>query len=287
MSAIFKKELKQYFTSMIGFVFIAFFLVIVGLYFMVISLMNGQANFSYVLSGIQFLFILSVPILTMKIIADENRQKTDQLLYTAPVSIGKIIAGKYFALISLFGIGILIICLYPLILSSFGEIDFAIAYGSILGFFLMGCSYIAIGLFISALTDSQVIAAVISFAVMIFTYLMTSLASMLPSGHLFVFYTCVVLVILICILIQNMIHNGWMTAFLGVLAEVGLVIAFVFKEEWFDGLLVKFLGAVSITERYNNFCLGIFDISALIYYISISFIFVFITVQKIKKKRWS
>ena len=91
MLAVYKKELKQYFTSMLGFVFIAFFLVITGLYFMIFCLMNQMANFSYVMNGIQFLFVLSVPILTMKIIADENRQKTDQLLYTAPVSISKII----------------------------------------------------------------------------------------------------------------------------------------------------------------------------------------------------
>ena len=152
MLAVYKKELKQYFTSMLGFVFIAFFLVITGLYFMIFCLMNQMANFSYVMNGIQFLFVLSVPILTMKIIADENRQKTDQLLYTAPVSISKIIVGKYLALVSMFGIAILIVCLYPLLLSTFGTVDFAIAYGSIFGFFLMGSAYIAIGLFISSLT---------------------------------------------------------------------------------------------------------------------------------------
>ncbi len=287
MLAVYKKELKQYFTSMIGFVFIAFFLIIVGLYFMIYCLMNQMANFSYVMSGIQFLFILSVPILTMKIIAEENRQKTDQLLYTAPISIVKIIAGKYFALVSLFGISMLIVCLYPLLLSSFGTVDFAIAYGSILGFFLMGCAYIAIGLFISSLTESQVIAAVISFAVMIFTYLMTSLASMLPSDHLSVFYMCAALVILICVLIHQMHHNGWVTLFLTILCEGALIALFFVKESLFDGLIVNILGTVSVTERYSNFSLGIFDISALIYYISISFIFVFITIQKIKKKRWS
>lgn len=287
MLAVYKKELRQYFTSMIGFVFIAFFLIITGLYFMIICLMNQLANFSYVLSGVQFLFVLSVPILTMKVVAEENRQKTDQLLYTAPVSVGKIVLGKYLALVSVFGIAMLIISLYPLILSTFGTVDFAIAYGSIFGFFLLGATYIAIGLFISSLTESQVIAAVISFGVMIFTYLMTSLAGLLPSSYLAVFYMCVGLVLIVCILLHQMHHNIWATILLTVLCEAALVAVFWVKESLFDGLIVKILGTISISERYNNFQLGIFDISALIYYLSVSFIFVFLTVQKIKKQRWS
>ena len=195
MLAVYKKELKSYFTSVIGWVFIAFFLILVGLYFMVYNLMNGYTDFSPVFSGVELFFILLlVPVLTMRIIAEENRQKTDQLLYTSPVSITKIILGKYLALITLFGIAMLVVCLYPLILSGLVKqvatgteaVDFAIAYGSILGFFLLGAAYIAIGMFISSLTESQVIAAVASGVIMIFTYLMTSLAGLLPSGHTFV-----------------------------------------------------------------------------------------------------
>lgn len=287
MIAVFKKELKSYFTSMIGFVFLAMFLVIVGLYFMIYNLMQQYADFSYVLSGIQFLFVLLVPILTMRIIAEENRQKTDQLLYTAPVSISKIIAGKYLALISLFGIGILIICLYPLILSSFGVVDFAIAYGSIFGFFLLGSAYIAIGLFISSLTESQVIAAVISFVVMLFTYLMTSIAQLLPSDNFSVLLMFIALFILVCVLLQQMIHNVWATTFIGIIGVVAMVVVYFIKPELYDNLMVNVLGTLSIATRYENFSLGIFDISALIYYLSISFVFVFLTVQKVRKQRWS
>ena len=177
MLAVYKKELKSYFTSVIGWVFIAFFLILVGLYFMVYNLMNGYTDFSPVFSGVELFFILLlVPVLTMRIIAEENRQKTDQLLYTSPVSITKIILGKYLALITLFGIAMLVVCLYPLILSGLVKqvatgteaVDFAIAYGSILGFFLLGAAYIAIGMFISSLTESQVIAAVASGVIMIF-----------------------------------------------------------------------------------------------------------------------
>lgn len=295
MLAVYKKELRTYFTSMIGWVFIAFMLVLVGLYFMVNNLFNGLTNFSYVFQGVQMFFVLLlVPVLTMRIVAEENRQKTDQLLYTSPVSITKIILGKYMALLTLFGISMLIVCLYPLILSGLVKevatgtesVDFAIAYGSILGFFLLGAAYIAIGMFISSLSESQVIAAVASGVIMIFTYLMTSLASLLPSDHTFVFWFFAVLVALLSFCLNLWIHNGWLAALVGIIAEAGLTAAFIFKTEAFDGLLGNVLSSISIVDRYTNFTLGIFDVSALIYYVSVSFLFVFITIQRIRKQRW-
>lgn len=296
MLAIYKKELRSYFTSMIGWVFIAFMLVLVGLYFMVYNLLNGYTNFSYVFQGVQMFFVfLLVPVLTMRIVAEENRQKTDQLLYTAPVSISKIIMGKYLALITLFGLAMLVVCLYPLILSGLVKgvatgtesVDFAIAYGSALGFFLLGSAYIAIGLFISSLTESQVIAAVASGVIMIFTYLMSSLASLLPSGHTFSFWFLAVLAAALAFGLYMWIHNGWMAALVGLIAEIALTVTFILNTEAFDGILRKSLEAVSIIERYDNFTLGIFDVSALIYYLSVCFLFVFITIQRIRKKRWS
>lgn len=296
MLAVYKKELRSYFTSMIGWVFIAFFLVLVGLYFMVYNLMNGYTDISYVFQGIEMFFILLlVPVLTMRIIAEENRQKTDQLLYTSPVSITKIILGKYFALITLLGIAMLIVCVYPLILSGLVKeaatgtesVDFAIAYGSALGFFLLGSAYIAIGMFISSLTESQVIAAVASGVIMIFTYLMTSLAQMLPTGHTFVFWFFAALVVILAFVLNIWIHNAWLSALIGILAEIGLTVTFILNTEAFDNLLGNTLSSISIVDRYSNFTLGIFDVSALIYYLSVCFLFVFITIQRIKKKRWN
>lgn len=296
MLAVYKKELRSYFTSMIGWVFIAFLLVLVGLYFMVYNLMNGYTNFSYVFQGVQMFFILLlVPVLTMRIVAEENRQKTDQLLYTSPVSVTKIILGKYLALLTLFAAAMAIICIYPLILSGLVKqvatgtesVDYAIAYGSALGFFLLGAAYIAIGLFISSLTESQVIAAVASGVIMIFTYLMTSLAELLPTGHTFVFWFLAVLVVILAFGLNAWIHNGWLAALIGIVAEIALTAVFILNTEAFDNLLGNTLSSISIIDRYNNFTLGIFDVSALIYYLSVSFLFVFITIQRIKKKRWN
>ncbi|MCR5796654.1 MAG: ABC transporter permease subunit [Eubacterium sp.] len=296
MLAVYKKELRSYFTSMIGWVFIAFFLVLVGLYFMVYNLMNGYTDFGAVFSGIEMFFILLlVPVLTMRIIAEENRQKTDQLLYTSPVSITKIIVGKYLALITLFGMAMAVVSTYPLILSGLVKdvatnnesVDFAMAYGSILGFFLLGSAYIAIGLFISSLTESQVISAVVSGIIMIFTYLMTSLATMLPANHTFVFWFLAALIIVIAIILGFWIHNPWMTALVAIVAEVVLTALFILKTESFDGLIGNALSSISIVDKYQNFAMGIFDVNALVYYISVAFIFVFVTIQRIKKKRWN
>ncbi len=296
MLAVYKKELRSYFTSMIGWVFIAIFLVLAGLYFMVSNLLNGLTNFSYVYQGIEFYFVvLLVPVLTMRIVAEENRQKTDQLLYTSPVSIGKIMIGKYLALLTLFGAAMLVVCTYPLILSGLVKkaatgvesVDFAIAYGSTLGFFLLGAAYIAIGMFISSLTESQVIAAVASGLIMIFTYLMTSIAQMLPQNHVFTFWFLAVLIVLLCIGLYFWIHNIWLSVILGVVAEGVLITLYFLFTAKFDALLGNVLGAISIIERYNNFLLGIFDVSALVYYLSVSFLFVFLTIQRIKKKRYN
>lgn len=163
MLAIYKKELKSYFTSMTGYIFIAFFLVLIGLYYVVFNMINMYANFEYVLSGVSFIFVLLVPILTMRLMAEEKKQKTDQLLFTSPLPVSKIILGKYLAVLTVFLVVMGIVCLYPLILLQFGAVPLKVAYASILGFSLLGAAYIAIGLFISALTDSQVVAAVVSF----------------------------------------------------------------------------------------------------------------------------
>ena len=161
MFAIYKKELKQYFHSMIGFVFLAFFIAIIGIYTWANNFYGKVGNFETTLSSSTFLFVLLIPILTMRVLAEEKHQKTDQLLYTAPISIGRVIIGKYLALITLFGIGVLFVGLYPLLLRHYGpdSVQLAPAYSALIGFFLLGAAYIAIGTFISSLTESQPIAA--------------------------------------------------------------------------------------------------------------------------------
>ena len=150
MTAIYKKELRSYFTSMTGYICMAFMLVVIGIYFAVINLSSGYPYFGYTLSCVIVLFLLMTPVLTMRILAEEKNRKTDQLLLTAPVSLWKIVIGKYLAMVTVFGLALLITCFYPLILSRFGTVSLPMAYTAILGYFLYGAACIAIGLFISS-----------------------------------------------------------------------------------------------------------------------------------------
>ena len=287
MLAIYKKELRTYFNSMVGFVFLAFFLALIGIYTWAYNFAGGLGNFEVTLSSVSFLFVLLVPILTMRIIAEENRQKTDQLLYTSPISIGKVVIGKYLAVLTLFLLGVAVIAFYPLIISQYGEVRLSLAYGGIIGFILLGAAYISIGLFISSLTESQLIAAVISFLVMLLTYLISSISSMLPTSTFAQWMILSVMFLVLCVILYYMIHNIFMVAILGVIAEAALAIVYFVKPSFYEGLISSICSWFAVADRFSNFTLGLLDYSALVYYISIVFVFNFLTVQVIKKKRFN
>ena len=181
MLAIYKREVVSYLRSFIGFLFMAFLLFFVGLYFVAYNVAYGYPYLSMALSSSSFVFFIAVPVLTMKVLAEERKNKTDQLILTAPVSVGKIVLGKYLALVTLFAIPVLIICIYPLVLSAFGSVPMPEAYTAIFGFLLYGMTCLAIGLFVSSITESQVIAAVVGFAVLFVGYLMSGICSMISS----------------------------------------------------------------------------------------------------------
>ena len=288
MFAIIKKELKQYFYSMVGFVFLAFFLAIVGLYTWAGNLSQGIGNFEMTLGNMTFIFVILIPILTMRIVAEEKKQKTDQLLYTSPISLTKVILGKYIAVMILFTIAILVIALYPLLIHMYGQdVRLYLAYSSLIGFYLLGAANIAVGLFISSLTESQVIAAVVSFIVLLLSNMLTSIASMLPTDALSQALILTVAWIVVCVIAYNMMKNITVTAILAVIGEVVVWGIYIAKSAVYENLLSKVADAFAITSRYSDFELGILKYDAIVYYISVSFLFVFLTVQIIKKKRFN
>lgn len=287
MLAIYKKELRSYFNSMIGYVFMSLFLLIIGLYFFFQNFIYASANFEYTLASITFLFVIFAPLLTMRLMAEENKQKTDQLLLTSPVTATSIVVGKLLAVFSLYGLIMLVTCFYPLILSLYGEVPYASAYASILAFTLMGGAYLSIGLFISALTDSQIVAAVISFVVFLLTILMDGIAGMLPTDNKSAVMIFVAILLIICIVLYRMMHNLTIALGTGIIGGAALVSVYLLKPTILDGSVAKVLGWLSIVKRFDNFYYGIFDVAGLVYYISIAWLFAVLTVQVIKKKRWS
>lgn len=154
MLAIYKREVRSYFNSMIGCVFAAFLTIIGGVYFMVYNLYSGYPFFAYSLAGVIFMLLISVPVLSMKSFAEDRKNKTDQLLLTSPVSLVEIVLGKYLAMVTVFAIPCVIYCIFPLITKIQGTAHFLVDYSSILAFFLLGCVFIAIGMFLSSLTES-------------------------------------------------------------------------------------------------------------------------------------
>ena len=286
MWAIYKKELRQYFRNMIGFVFLTFFLAIIGIYTWAYNLAGGYGNFELTLGSITFLFVLLIPILTMRIIAEENHQKTDQLLYTSPVSITKIVLGKYLAVLTLFGVGILIIAFYPLLISHYGtNVQLGAAYSALLGFFLLGAAYIAIGLFISSLTESQMIAAVVSFVVLLLTTLMGSISTMIPSDSLSQAVIISVLWLLLAILAYRTMGKALVGILLGVLGEAAIWILYALKSSVYDSLMTKILEYTELSAHFDDFTMGILQYDIIFYYISVIVLCLFLTVQRIKGQR--
>ena len=182
MLAIFKREFKSLFWNITGWLFIGITLALFGLYFFVYNLSYGYPYISYSLSAIAFLFMVTVPILTMRVLAEEKHAKTDQLLLTAPISVGKVVLGKFLALALVYTICIGVICVSPLVLMIFGDVPLAETYVGILGFWLYGLATIAIGTFVSSLTESQVISAVVSFGLIFVGYMMSSICSVISSS---------------------------------------------------------------------------------------------------------
>lgn len=236
MKAVLKRELKAYFTSVIGWIFLAAFFFVFNLYFVANNLIYGTPYLSYSLSNVAFVLVIIIPILAMRSMAEDRRTKTDQLLYTAPVSIPKVIIGKFLALVAIFSIVVGAICLCPLLLSRFGNVPMAESYAAIFGIWLYGCLSIAICVFVSALTESQVIAAVLSFALLFIGFMMQQITGLISSS---------------------------------------------------DNVVTKVLNALCTQTHLTNFCNGILDVTGIVYYVSGTVLFLFLTCQLVQKHRWS
>ncbi len=287
MFAIYKKELKNYFINMTGYIFIGFILAITGIFTTLINLISTYPSFENVLSNITIVFLLIVPILTMRSVAEERHSKTDQLLYSLPVSVTQIVLAKYLAMFTVFLIPVSIIGLYPLILSIFGTVYLGTAYGALLGFTLLGAALIAIGMFMSSLTESQVIAAVTHLGVIFAMYLMSAIASLIPAGAMASLIAFAVVVLIFAAIVYSLTKNSTVA---GITAAAGAFILagiYFINSSIFDGLFANVLNWLSVFDRFSAFTTGLFDLTSVVYYVSLIVLFVFATVQSVEKRRWS
>ena len=288
MRAIYERELKSYFYSMTGYVFIAFLTMFMGIYFMVYNMINGYPYFSYTLNSTLMILMIAVPILTMRSMADERRSRTDQMLLTSPVSLWGIIMGKYLSMITVFAVPMAMACLCPLIIKANGTAYLAEDYASILAFFLLGCVYIAIGLFISSLTESQLIAAAGTFGILLLLILWPGLLSFMPTTALGSLAGLLILWSLVCFVMYRLTSHVPLALGLEALGVMGLAGTYLVKQSLLEHALTDILGKIVLTDVFNNIAgTHILDIGGLVYYVSAAAIILFLTVQSTQKRRWS
>lgn len=234
MLAIFKRELKAYFTSPLGYVFLAIFYAFSGVFFWIFSLEMGTTDLSTAFLLMFIVLMVFVPLLTMRLLSEDKKQKTDQLTLTAPISLFSIVMGKFLAAYAIFAAGVAVMPVYGFVMSSFAKVSWLPIWGNTLGLLLLGGIFVSGGLFISALTENQMIAAIGSFFINLMVLLLDTLIGMVPSG-----------------------------------------------------IVKTILGSISIYSRYAEITNGIFSLSSVIFFLSVTFIFLFLTVRVLEKKRWA
>ena len=287
MIAVFQKELSSYFKGMMGYLFTAFVLLFAGIYTMAYNLSGYYANFEYVLDAISFIYLIAVPIITMRSVAEEKRSKTDQLLYSLPISLTNVVIGKYLAIVAVLLVPTAILATYPLILSQFGAVQLSTSYSALIGFFLLGACLLSIGLFISSVTESQVTAAVVTLVAMLLLYFGSSLASFVSTDASASLTILCVLAVLFAVLVQVMTRNPIVSVGVGAVGVGALMVWYQVDSSAFAGLFGDIITYLSVFDRYTTFVEGVFDVTAVVYYLSVICVMLFLSVQALEKRRWS
>ena len=287
MGAIFRHELRNYFHSLTAYVFGAFLLAVVGLGSVLYNLQAAVSNFEFVLSFASIIFVVIVPILTMRTLAEERRQRTDQLLYSLPITTTQVVLGKYLALLVVYLIPLAVISLYPLLFSRFGDVYLPTSYGSLFAFFLMGAALLAVGMFLSSLTDNQGFAAGIGVAAILLNYYSVSLAEYTSSTTMGSLIALYVIALLLGVVIHNLTRNENLAYGVTLVLIAALSVAYFVNSSAFEGLLPDIMTKLSLFRQFNSFVNGAFDLTAIVYYVSVMGFFLFLSVQSMEKRRYN
>lgn len=287
MKAVFKHELKQYFDSMTAYVFGAFLLLFIGIGSMLYNLQSAVSNFEFVLSFAAIVFVVIVPVLTMRTLSEERKQKTDQLLYALPISTTQVILGKFGALLVVFAIPLCFVALYPLLFSRFGEVYLPTAYGSLFAFFLLGAALMAVGVFLSSLTDNQGLAAGLGVGAILLNYYSVSLSEYVSSTAVGSLIAFAVLTVCLVLIIRALTRNDILAISTGLVLLIGLVGVYLLDRTALEGLLPSLMKTLSLFSRFTVFVNGVFDMTGVVYYLSVIVFFLFLAVQSMEKRRYN
>ena len=287
MIAVFKHELKSYFHSLTAYLFCGFVLLFVGIGAMLYNIQSAVANFEYVLQFVCIGLVVIIPVLTMKVLSEEKKQKTDQLLYSLPLKGSQIVLGKYGALLVIFLIPTAIISVYPLIFSAYGEVYLPTSYGSLVAFFFLGAALISFGTFISSLTEKQGFAAGIAIPILLFNYYSVKLADYASETAAGSAIGLSLLIAALAFVIYRMTRSAVISWGIGIVG-VGTVVVLTFvNSELMEGLLPTLMTKLSLFERFYTFVDGVFDVTALVFYVTVIIFFLFLSVQSLEKRRYN
>lgn len=274
---------RSFSTYLFGF----FLLETVGIAAMIYNINNKMANFEYCLSTITLVFVLIIPIITMKSIAEERKLRTDQLLYSLPLSMWDIVLGKFFATLINFMLPLSFVAVYPLLFKRYGNVFLRTSYGSLIAFVFLGGALIAVGMFVSSLTENQGIAAGISAVLIALNYYSMDLANYTSSTKQGSLIAVLIFSLVVGFIVRQLTKStaGGILIFVILAGTAGIVYAI--KSVLFEGLVPGIMSRISLFQRFYTFVNGDFDVTAIVYYISVTALFLFLCVQSLEKRRYS
>ena len=287
MTSIYKHELSLHFHTLTTYVFIAALLLFVGLGVTVVNLEYEWATFEYALAQSLFFLAFVFPILTMRTFAEERHQKTDQLLFSLPVSTTEVVLDKFLALLTVYLIPCLLIGLYPLILRQYGDLFMPASYGTLLAFFVMGSAFIAIGMFISSLTESQAFACGAGIAVLVVNYYLVSLSQTISENKWGALVAFLVIALAIAGIVYYATKNTDIALGVGIVLVAAVGVAFWINNDIFKGIFPTLMRKLSLFSRFTAFVNGVFDMTAIVFYLSVIIFFLFLSVQALEKRRYN
>ena len=287
MIAIMSREFRTYFQTPAGYIFMGLFLLVSGFFFTVGNLVSGSSYFTNFLQSILFLYLLAVPLLTMRLLSEERRQRTDQLLLTSPITVADIVLGKFFAAFVVFMITLLVTVLYAIVVGIFGDLAVWQTVGGYIGFSLLGASFISVGVLISAVSENQVSSAFFTFFALLLIWFLNLVKSVAPVDPISsTVFAAVIVVALAAFFFAN--TKSFVTAAAVVLVGAAtIVVLHLAAPQVFDGLIAEVLDWFSLLERFDSFTLGLIELEEAVFYLSFTSVFLFVTVRVIEKRRWA
>ena len=287
MTAIFKREFRSYFTGMVGYAVAAVSLFFLGLYFTNRNLLYQSSDFAGVLYTTTLILLFLLPAVSMRSFAEERRARTDQLLLTSPVSIPAIVAGKFLAQLAVFCVPLTAAAVMPLILTAFGKVSLISAYAALLGYILLGGACLAVGTFISCLTENQIVAYLASFVVLLIAYLMNGIKTMFTSGNILAFVVFALVLLAasaaVGVVCKNILAGGAVL----VVGAAALFALFILRPAWLLSAFDAVLTALALFALYAEIIGGSFSLPVILYYLSIIGVFLFFTGQTLERRRWN